>query len=240
MNAQHVTEVLSAFDACSSAYGQAHTDGDPGRSSRPLGEFRAFTQKRSLPHPATPRAGVGRVRSRCGCRTSGLRDRSAAQPCTECRDAGTVDTCPADPFCARFGRPLPKGMRDAAAHMSWDEFLAAFRPADGPLELVDFIARRTGSARRTITARVRIGGETHTVEATGVGTVSAMTAIVYEAGYPLEINAFHQQRAGTKIATFVECSRGYQRRWAMGIGETTAESIVDACISAANRVSEVE
>ncbi|WP_182358283.1 alpha-isopropylmalate synthase regulatory domain-containing protein [Tomitella gaofuii] len=240
MNAQPVTEVLSAFDARSSADAQAPTDRESGCSSRPLGEFRAFTQKRSLPHPATPRTGVGRARSRCGCRTSGLRDRSAAQPCTECRDAGTVDSCPADPFAARYGRPLPKGMRDAAAHMGWDEFAATFRPAHGPLELLDFTARRAGSGCRTITARLRIDGETHTVEATGVGTISAMTAIVYAAGHPLEINAFHQQRAGAAIATFVECSRGYQRRWAMGIGESTAASIVDAFIAAANRISEVE
>ncbi|QDQ98598.1 alpha-isopropylmalate synthase regulatory domain-containing protein [Tomitella fengzijianii] len=238
MNAQPFTEVHSAFDARSIADGQAFTDDESGRSSRPLREFRAFTQKRGLPHPATPRTGMQRTR-RCGCRTSGLRDRTTTQPCTECLDAGTVGTCPADPFSARFGRPLPKGMRDAAAHMDWETFLAAFRPADGPLVLNDFTARRTGSAHRTITARVRVDGENRTLEATGVGTISAMTAIVYQAGYPLEINSFHQQRAGTRIATFLECSRGYQRRWAMGIGETTAESIVDAFIAAANRVSEV-
>src|SRR5699024_5441352 len=81
---------------------------EPVGSARPLHEFRAFTQTRSLPHPATPRGGVGRTRARCGCRTAGLRPQDT-EACRACREAGAP--CPSDPFSARFGRPLPKGMR---------------------------------------------------------------------------------------------------------------------------------
>lgn len=215
---------------------KSFTEAPATAESRPFTEFRAFTQNRNRAHTPATRSGIARNRGRCGCRTAGLRESAAtAETCRECREAGTP--CPADPFSARFGRPLPRGMRAAAAHMSWDEFTATFRPADGPLQLQSFTQHRADAAHRTITATVTIDGESHILEATGVGTISAMTSIVYAAGFPLEINAFHQQRAGGQIATFVECSRGYQRQWAMGLGATTAESIVDAFISAANRVS---
>src|SRR5699024_5744417 len=130
--------------------------------------------------------------------------------------------------------PLPLGLREAAAGMDWERFTAEFRPADGALRMVDWNQRRTNAARKTISATLQVDGETRTARASGSGTISAMTAIVYEAGLPVEINEFHQQRAAEKTATFLECSRGYRRRWAMGLGSSSAESIVDAFVSAAN------
>lgn len=196
---------------------------------RPFSEFRAFT---ASPRPVSLRSGTpGR-----GCRASSLRGNSESTQ-TESAAPGAADggdTAAQDPFEARFGRPLPLGIREAAAGMDWTRFADEFHPADGPLRMVDWNQRRTNAARKTISATLQVDGETRTARASGSGTISAMTAIVYEAGLPVEINEFHQQRAGGQTATFLECSRGYRRHWAMGMGSSSAESIVDAFVSAAN------
>src|SRR5699024_281746 len=142
------------------------------------------------------------------------------------------------PFRDRFGRPLPVGMRAAAAGMDWAEFTATFRPTDAPVRMVAWSQRRIDAARKSITATLPIGHAETTVRAGGTGTISAMTAIVYAVGFPVEINEFHQQRAGDQTATFLECSRGYTRHWVMGLGDSHAASIIDAFICAANVLSE--
>lgn len=214
----------------------------PHITYRPFTEFRAFTAShRPAAHRPIARPSGTHT---CGCRSASLHERAGCTaqdaPCPHSGDGRQGRGGCADPFEARFGRPLPLGIREAAAGMSWPQFTAAFRPADGPLRMLEWNQLRSNPARKTISATLQVDGETRTARASGSGTISAMTAIVYGAGCPVEINEFHQQRAGRQTATFLECSRGYRRYWAMGLGSSPTESIVDAFVSAANILGTVE
>lgn len=184
----------------------------------------SFTESRETPRTPTPNTA-----KRCSSPSGAApRDRRAEEP----RNAQ-----PTDPFAARYGRHLPLGLRTEAAHMSWSDFTDAYSPKTGPVCLKGWSERRVDAAHKTYSATLQVDGTTRTTRASGAGAISAMTAIVYEAGYPVEINSFHQQHAGKQTATFLECSRGYQRHWAMGIGADSSESIVNAFVAAANLLS---
>lgn len=140
----------------------------------------------------------------------------------------------ADPFAARFGKSLPRGLRLEAGQMTWSAFEAAYAPAAGPLRLANWTEQRINSARTKFTATLDIDHATRHATANAPGPISAMTAILHEAGYPVEVMSFHQQQAGHQTATFINCTDGRRRHWAMGIGENCTDSILRAFISAAN------
>lgn len=140
----------------------------------------------------------------------------------------------ADPFAARFGKSLPRGLRLEADHMTWPAFEAAYAPAAGPLRLDNWTEERISSARTRFTATLDIDHARRLATANATGPISAMTAILHEAGYPVEVTSFHQQQAGSKTATFIHCTDGHHDHWAMGIGENCTESSLRAFVSAAN------
>lgn len=149
-------------------------------------------------------------------------------------EAATDSARHADPFAARFGKSLPRGLRLEADHMTWPAFEAAYAPAAGPLRLANWTEERISSARTRFTATLDIDHARRLATANATGPISAMTAILHEAGYPMEVTSFHQQQASDKTATFIHCTDGRRSHWAMGIGENCTESILRAFISAAN------
>ncbi|MFF0815145.1 alpha-isopropylmalate synthase regulatory domain-containing protein [Rhodococcus sp. NPDC003318] len=142
---------------------------------------------------------------------------------------------PADPFSARFGMPLPREMRSDCAGMSWRTFLATYSPGGGPIRFGSWSVTPLGAGRSEFRARLGIGDTITQATATASGPVSALTAILYEGGFQLEILSFHQMRiAGDRTATFVLCEHDGRRHWAMGLGDDATASSIEAMIAGAN------
>ena len=153
-------------------------------------------------------------------------------------------TASAPSFGAHFQTPLPRALRDDAASMSHDAFLARYAPSSGPLRLghwqctdVDRPASRLGPQARNYQATIAVGDRIGTSSAAASGPVSALTAMLHERGVSLEIAAFHQLPAMGGTATFIRGTDGVGAEWAMGWSDDVTQSALRAVLACANRLS---
>ena len=148
-----------------------------------------------------------------------------------------------DPFHARFGSHLPRELRAEADGMTWSLFSATYAPhADIRITRLDCTPGRGGtqhfSAELTFLSKTEppLTAE-HTIDA--MGTASACTHLLADAGRHVEIHAFHQVELFEATATFVKVGHQTADRrtaWAMGFGPTPATSIAAALASGAQRI----
>ena len=139
-----------------------------------------------------------------------------------------------DPFFHRFGTNLPRDLRAQAQGLSWTEFAQRFSPTGGPVRLGSWEATDHGAGRSTYTATLGLGDRIAPASATATGPIAALTSMLYDAGFHLEILSFHQQRTSAGTATFVLCDHDGERRWAMAIGADSLSSSLSAIIAGAN------
>ncbi len=139
--------------------------------------------------------------------------------------------------------PLPRGLREEADGMLWEEFAATYGHGGGPLKLghwecVDAQrpATRLGPQARTYQATLAIGDRIATSTAAASGPIAALTAMLHEHGIALEMLRFHQRESGEQIATFIHGSNGVDARWALGLAQDPAHSALRAVIACANRL----
>jgi len=150
-------------------------------------------------------------------------------------------------FQDRFDTRLPRELRDLAAQLSWDGFVATYGCASGPLRLgrwqcldADRPATRLGLQGRRYQATIAIGDRTDTCVAAGHGPLAALTAMLHEYGITLEILGFHQLRCGDETATFIHGSNGCTAAWAVGFSVDGGRSAVQAVTTCANRLLTAE
>jgi len=151
----------------------------------------------------------------------------------------TTTTSIASPrFADFFDAPLPRGLRDLAAEMTWDDVAATFGSSAGPVRLGHWErAERThGRHAHTYRATIAIGERTITSSATASGPLGALTAILYAHGIAVEMLNFHQLRAGGQTATFIRGTDGVAAEWAIGWSECPNQSALRAVIACANRL----
>jgi len=156
----------------------------------------------------------------------------------------TASTLPSPSFAAHFHTPLPRELRDDAASMSHDAFLARYAPSSGPVRLghwqctdADRPASLLGPQARNFQATMAVGDRIGTSTAAASGPVSALTAMLHERGVFLEIEAFHQLPAVGGTATFIRGTDGVGARWAMGWSDDVTQSALRAVIACANLLS---
>ena len=138
-----------------------------------------------------------------------------------------------------FDAPLPRGLRDLAAEMSWDDVADTFGSSAGPLHLSQWEqADRTAGRRHahTYRAAIAIGERTIIASATASGPLGALTAMLYEHGIAVEMLNFHQLQAGGQTATFIRGTDGVDTEWAIGWSECPNQSALRAVIACANRL----
>lgn len=147
------------------------------------------------------------------------------------------------PFAAHIDAPMPRGLRADADAMSFDAFIAVYAPSGGPLRLGNWSCAdgdrpvtRVGPQTRTYRATLAIGDRICTSSAAAVGPVAALTAMLHDSGFAVEMTAFHQLRAGERTATFIRGSDGTRAEWAMGLSEDPVQSALNAMIACANRL----
>ncbi|BCN85963.1 2-isopropylmalate synthase [Rhodococcus hoagii] len=139
-----------------------------------------------------------------------------------------------DPFFQRFGTHLPRDLRAQAQGLSWTEFAQRFSPTGGPVRLGSWTSEHLGAGRHTFTATLGLGDRISSASATATGPIAALTSMLFDAGFQLEILSFHQQRTSEGTATFILAEHDGERRWAMAIAEDCNASAREAIIAAAN------
>ncbi|UXA08525.1 homocitrate synthase [Mycobacterium sp. SMC-2] len=143
-------------------------------------------------------------------------------------------------FAQQFGAALPRGLREQAAAMTWERFVATYSPTAGPVRLRNWACtdtdRRLGPQPRNFRAMIAVGDRISTATAAASGPIAALSAMLHERGIPVEILKFHQLRSAGHTATFVCGSDGARMEWAMGWCEDPTQSALRAVIACANRL----
>ena len=127
--------------------------------------------------------------------------------------------------------------------MSWTNFTQQFAASSGPIRLGSWDSTTARGGRTSFAATFGIGDSIHTASATTYGPIDALTSMLYDAGFHLEIISFHQQpiqsvdpltERGDRTATFVLAEFDGRQRWSMAIESGATESSIRAIIGAAN------
>ena len=142
-----------------------------------------------------------------------------------------------DPFRARFGVRLPKGMRDEARGMEWKTFIQAYAPSTVRIEYLRSQRLRAGKHEFAMSMTgLRSDGQGTAVEITAMGASSAVTEVLADHGMPVEILEFHQFEIFEATVTFIYTVHKSQRAWAVGFGADRNLSIANALCAAAGRL----
>ncbi|MBO0856511.1 MAG: 2-keto-3-deoxygluconate kinase [Nocardia sp.] len=128
----------------------------------------------------------------------------------------------------------PKGLRTESADLTPSEFLSRYCGPTGPVKLNDWTA--VGQSRTsTYTATLELSGHHRTVVASG-NPVAALTSVLYDEGYPMEILQFHQRHTDSGTATFVQCECNGRRGWGAALAGDGPESTMRAMIAGLNQL----
>lgn len=144
-----------------------------------------------------------------------------------------------DPFRARFGHQLPRGLREEARGMEWRTFTATYAPAS-ELRIHHIESTKLRGSTYRFTATItdsRDGSRTTTHrEIRATGPISACTNLLADAGRRVEILEFHQFEIFEATVTFIYTCENNHRAWAMGFGSNRDLSAAAAMSSAAHRL----
>ena len=155
----------------------------------------------------------------------------------------TTETFTTPSAADTFAAPLPRGLRECTAGMSWAGIIDAFGHGAGPLRLGHWEctdperpASRLGSQARTYRATIADGDRIAVSTAAASGPVAALTAMLHERGVAVEMVEFHQLHSGPDTATFVHGTNGIHAEWAIGWSEDATQSALRALLACANRL----
>ncbi|SON62677.1 hypothetical protein MSIMFI_04204 [Mycobacterium simulans] len=146
-------------------------------------------------------------------------------------------------FGYHFGTALPRGLREQADAMSWENFVATYSYSAGPLRLGHWActdaarpAGRLGPQARNYRAMIADGDRISTSTAAASGPIAALTAMLHDRGIKFETLQFHQMQSGACTATFVCGTNGLRVEWSMGSADDPTQSALRAVIACANRL----
>ncbi|WJZ03716.1 hypothetical protein [Corynebacterium freiburgense] len=144
-----------------------------------------------------------------------------------------------DPFRARFGHQLPRGLREEARGMEWRTFTATYAPTSAlRIHHIESTKLRGNTYRFNATITDSRSGTRTTSheEIHATGPVSACTHLLANAGRRVEILEFHQFEIFEATVTFIYTCENNKRAWAMGFGSNQDLSAASALTSAAHRL----
>lgn len=146
-------------------------------------------------------------------------------------------------FGERFGVALPRGLREQAGAMTWENFVATYGQAAGPLRLRQWVCAdterptgRLGPQARNFRAMIAVGDHISTSTAAASGPIAALTSMLHERGIAIETLKYHQMASDGCTATFICGSDGLHAEWAVGLSEDPTQSALRALIACANRL----
>jgi 2-isopropylmalate synthase len=111
--------------------------------------------------------------------------------------------------------------------------------AGGHVELLDHQSSSVADGKQKLSAAISVGGDTHEIEGTGNGPISAFCAALASVGVEVRVldYAEHALTEGTdaQAASYVEVETDGQVLWGVGIDTNTATASMRAILSAVNR-----
>jgi len=120
----------------------------------------------------------------------------------------------------------------------WDTFSRVYL-TDGDVAMHDHHSSTVADGKQKLSAAITVNGETHDVEGTGNGPISAFCAALASVGIDVRVldYAEHALTEGTdaQAAAYVEVETAGQVLWGVGIDTNTATASMRAIISAVNR-----
>lgn len=120
--------------------------------------------------------------------------------------------------------------------MTTANFDQTFAP-DGQIALHSMSVEPARGDTVTCRARISLGRHAHDVSATAVGTIGAMTEMLYRLGAGVEIVTLSQERIDDEVVTYLRCERDARQCLSYGRGRTGDEATVNALIAGANQLS---
>jgi 2-isopropylmalate synthase len=120
----------------------------------------------------------------------------------------------------------------------WETFHREYL-TDGSVVLLDHQSSSVVDAKHRLAAAISVNGQTHEIEGTGNGPISAFCAALASVGIDVRVldYAEHALTEGTdaQAASYVEVQTGGQVLWGVGIDTNTATASMRAILSAVNR-----
>jgi 2-isopropylmalate synthase len=120
----------------------------------------------------------------------------------------------------------------------WEAFRREYL-ADGAVALLDHQSSSVADGKQKLSAAISVNGDTHEIEGTGNGPISAFCAALASVGIDLRVldYAEHALTEGTdaQAASYIEVETGGQVLWGVGIDTNTATASMRAILSAVNR-----
>ena len=142
-----------------------------------------------------------------------------------------------DPFRARFGQRLPLGMRTEAKNMEWKTFISTYAPSTIRAESLRSTRLRGGMREYQASFSGLTGADQGTrAQIRAMGATRAVTEILADHGYSVEILELHQFKIFEATATFLYTCRGTKKAWAVGFGAHSDLSIANALCAAATNL----
>ena len=145
-------------------------------------------------------------------------------------------------FGDHFGVAVPRGLREQADAMTWENFVTTYGHTAGPLRLGHWACTdterpgRLGPQARNFRAMIAVDDCLLTSTAAASGPIAALTAMLHERGIAIETLKFHQMTSDEGTATFICGSDGLRTEWAIGLSEDPTQSALRALIACANRL----
>ncbi|AYJ47777.1 alpha-isopropylmalate synthase regulatory domain-containing protein [Rhodococcus sp. P1Y] len=133
-----------------------------------------------------------------------------------------------------FAAFLPRDMREETGELNWTTLQQRFCAATGPIRLGSWKSSSARGGRTTFDATFGLGDSIHAASATTYGPIDALTSMLYDAGFHIEIVSFHQQPLDERTVTFVLTEFDGRRQWSMAVDSDCHASSIRAVIGAAN------
>jgi 2-isopropylmalate synthase len=141
-----------------------------------------------------------------------------------------------------FSKHIQVRTDEEGGEVSPAEIWATFRSeylADGSVALLDHQSWSVADGKQKLGAAISVNGETHDIEGTGNGPISAFCGALASVGIDVRVldYAEHALTEGTdaQAAAYVEVATGDQVLWGVGIDTNTATASMRAILSAVNR-----
>jgi 2-isopropylmalate synthase len=120
----------------------------------------------------------------------------------------------------------------------WETFSREYL-ADGAVTLLDHQSGSVAGGKQKLSAAITVDGESHDIEGTGNGPISAFCAALASVGVDVRVldYAEHALTEGTdaQAASYVEVETAGRVLWGVGIDTNTATASMRAILSAVNR-----
>lgn len=147
-------------------------------------------------------------------------------------------------YAQRFSRALPGELAQETGAMSWQDFLDTYCPPRQPIRLRHWASRTIGRGLHEYEARFQRSDVAPSsmlgnwpAQTTASGEIRALSEMLHQLGYPLEIERFYQHEHDGTHSTII---RGVDRReqscWALGFGSTGPHSATQAMLAAVARL----